>query len=72
MFFKSDRNYPYLKIKWDDVPVNYETQKKLEKKFYDPFDVTKEIMLKCKQEKKKKVYENFYLNERRLEQNETN
>jgi hypothetical protein len=62
VIFKEDRSYPYLRIKWDDVSVNYEIQKKLEKKFYDPFDVVKEI--KFKEEKKKKVYENFYLNER--------
>lgn len=61
--FKDDRNYPYLKIKWDAIPAEPEKCKK----FYDPFDVTKEIMLKCKQEKKKKVYENFYLNEMRNE-----
>lgn len=66
--FKEDRNYPYLKIKWDTIPAEPEKCKS----FYDPFDVTKEIVLKCKQEKKKKVYENFYLNERRRQQNETN
>ena len=64
VIFKDDRNYPYLKIKWDNIPVNYEVQKLLDKKFYDPFDITKEIQVKYKEEKKKKVYENFYLNEK--------
>lgn len=58
VIFKDDRSYPYLKIKWDNVPVEPENCKN----FYDPFDVTKEIKIKHKEEKKKKVYENFYLN----------
>ena len=62
IIFKDDRSYPYLKIKWDDVPANYETQKKLDKKFYDPFDIVKEIKLE-KYVKEKKIYENFYLKE---------
>ena len=61
VIFKEDRSYPYLKIKWDSIPVEPEKCKK----FYDTFDVTKEIKLKNKVEKKKKTYENFYLNERR-------
>lgn len=65
IIFKDDRKYPYLKIKWDNVPVNYEIQKKLEKKFYDPFDVVKEIKPKHKEERKKKTYENFYLKEKK-------
>ncbi len=67
VIFKDDRKYPYLKIKWDNVAVNYDTQIKLEKKFYDPFDITKEIQMKHKEEKKKKVYENFYLKEKEQE-----
>lgn len=42
--FKDDRNYPYLKIKWDDVPSEPEKCKN----YYDPFDVTKEIPKKEK------------------------
>lgn len=61
VIFKEDRSYPYLKIEWDNIPVNYEVQKLLDKKFYDPFDIVKEIKQKHKEEKKKKVYENFYL-----------
>lgn len=61
VIFKDNRTFPYLKIKWDSIPVEPEKCKK----FYDPFDVVKEIKIECKQEKKKKVYENFYLNERR-------
>ena len=60
VIFKEDRNYPYLKIKWDSECENI-------KKFYDPFDVVKEIKLKHKTEKKKKVYNNFYLEERRFD-----
>lgn len=60
VIFKDDRKYPYLKIKWDNVPVNPEDCKK----FYDPFDVVKEIKMKYKEEKKKKVYENFYLKDK--------
>lgn len=39
VIFKDDRSYPYLKIKWDKIPV----EPKDCKKFYDPFDVMKEI-----------------------------
>lgn len=64
VIFKDDRSYPYLKIKWDEIPVEPENCKK----FYDPFDVTKEIkpnlIIFHVEEKKKKVYENFYLNEK--------
>lgn len=63
VIFKEDRSYPYLKIKWDNL--SYDEELYVSKKLYDPFDVTKEIKLKHKEEKKKKVYENFYLNERR-------
>jgi hypothetical protein len=35
VIFKNDRNYPYLKIKWDEKPET-------EKKFYDPFEIVKE------------------------------
>ena len=50
-----------MKIKWDKTPfVDVKSQK-----FYDPFDVVKEIQVKHKEEKKKKVYENFYLNEKK-------
>lgn len=59
VIFKEDRSYPYLKIKWDEIPVESENCKN----FYNPFDVVKEIKLKHKEEKKKKVYENFYLKE---------
>jgi len=56
VIFKDDRNYPYLKIKWDEKPET-------EKKFYDPFDVVKE---RRKEEKKeKKTYVNFYLEEKK-------
>jgi len=58
VIFKEDRNYPYLKIKWDSIPC--ENIKDL----YDPFDVVKEIKPKRKEEKKKKTYENFYLLEK--------
>ena len=61
VIFKEDRNYPYLKIKWDTTPC----EPGKAKMFYDPFDVVKEIKPKHKEEKKKKTYENFYLNERR-------
>lgn len=61
VIFKDDRSYPYLKIKWDTTPCEVGSVKK----FYDPFDVVKEIKPKHKEEKKKKIYENFYLNERR-------
>lgn len=61
VIFKEDRSYPYLKIKWDNIPVNPEDCKN----YYNPFDVVKEIKSKHKEEKKKKTYENFYLNERR-------
>lgn len=44
VIFKDDRSYPYLKIKWDNIPVDYEVQKLLNKKFYDPFDVIKESL----------------------------
>lgn len=64
VIFKDNRSYPYLKIKWDNIAVNYDMQIKLEKKYYDPFDVTKEIQVKHKEEKKKKVYTNFYLSEK--------
>ena len=69
VIFKNDRSYPYLKIKWDSFNTNDSTVfEKTQKKFYDPFDVTKEIKPNYKifhvEEKKKKVYENFYLNER--------
>lgn len=60
VIFKDNRSYPYLKIKWDNIPVEPENCKNL----YDPFDVTKEIKIKHKEEKKKKVYDNFYLNEK--------
>lgn len=55
--FKDDRNYPYLKIRWD-IPVENE------KKFYDPFDVAKEVKNGKKISKQKKVYKNFYMEER--------
>lgn len=58
VIFKEDRSYPYLKIKWDSECENV-------KKFYDPFDVVKEIKLKPRHKKEKKVYENFYLKERK-------
>lgn len=58
VIFKDDRNYPYLKIKWDE---KLET----EKKFYDPFDVVKEIKKEEKRKKEKKTYVNFYLEERK-------
>lgn len=61
VIFKEDRSYPYLKIKWDDIPVNYEIQKRLEKKFYDPFDIVKEIKCERKEKKQGKEYRNFYL-----------
>lgn len=60
VIFKDDRNYPYLKIKWDE---KLET----EKKFYDPFDIVKEIKIERREKKEKKVYENFYLQERKKE-----
>lgn len=60
VIFKDDRKFPYLKIKWDNVPADSENCKK----FYDPFDVVKEIKIKYKEEKKKKVYENFYLKDK--------
>ena len=63
VIFKQDRSYPYLKIKWDNL--SHEEQSYVSDKLYDPFNVTKEIKPKRKEEKKKKVYENFYLNERR-------
>lgn len=56
--FKDDRNYPYLKIRWD-IPVENE------KKFYDPFDVVKETKVTKGFAKQKKVYNNFYLEEKR-------
>lgn len=55
--FKDDRNYPYLKIRWD-IPVENE------KKFYDPFDVAKEVKTDKKTVRQKKVYRNFYMEER--------
>lgn len=58
VIFKDDRNYPYLKIKWDEKPES-------EKKFYDPFDVVKEIKKEEKRKKEKKTYVNFYLEERK-------
>ena len=64
VIFKEDRNYPYLKIKWDSVLC--ESTKDL----YDPFDVTKEIKPNHiifhveEKKRKKKVYENFYLLEK--------
>lgn len=61
VIFKEDRSYPYLKIKWNNVPVNYETQEKIEKKFYDPFDVVKEIKRQHKEKKQNKKYYNFYI-----------
>lgn len=61
--FKEDRSYPYLRIKWDDL--SYDENLVISKKFYDPFDVTKEVKSKPKYKHEKKVYENFYLNERR-------
>lgn len=61
--FKEDRAYPYLKIKWDEIPVEAENCKK----FYDPFDIVKEIKIERKEKKQKKVYENFYLQERKKE-----
>lgn len=65
VIFKDDRKYPYLKINWDSFNTNDSTVfEKTQKKFYDPFDVVKEIKIKHKEEKKKKVYENFYLNEK--------
>jgi len=65
VIFKDYRKYPYLKINWDSFHTNDSAVfEKTQKKFYDPFDVVKEIKLKHKEEKKKKVYENFYLNEK--------
>lgn len=61
VIFKDDRSYPYLKIKWDTTPCEPGKAKML----YDPFDVVKEVKPKHKEEKKKKIYENFYLNERK-------
>lgn len=49
VIFKDDRSYPYLKIKWDNIPTNPEDCKN----YYDPFDVVKEIKPKYKEEKKK-------------------
>ena len=58
VIFKDDRSYPYLKIKWDKTPfVDIKSQK-----FYDPFDIVKEVKLE-KYKKEKKVYKNFYLEE---------
>lgn len=56
VIFKNDRTYPYLKIKWD-IPVNDG------KKYYDPFDVVKEVNSDKKTVRQKKVYRNFYLEE---------
>lgn len=68
VIFKDDRKYPYLKINWDSFHTNDSTVfEKTQKKFYDPFDVVKEIKPKHKEEKKKKVYENFYLKEKKGE-----
>ena len=36
VIFKDDRTYPYLKIKWDITVSDG-------KKYYDPFDVAKEV-----------------------------
>lgn len=55
VFFKKDRNYPYLRIKWDIEPVEH-------KQFYDPFEIVKEIKIKNKSIKKKKIYDNWYVN----------
>ena len=60
VIYKDDRKFPYLKIKWDNVSADSENCKK----FYDPFDVVKEIKMKYKEEKKKKVYENFYFKDK--------
>ena len=60
LFSRMIENIHTWKIKWDNVPVNPEDCKK----FYDPFDVVKEIKMKYKEEKKKKVYENFYLKDK--------
>lgn len=57
VIFKEDRSYPYLKIKWDNVPVEPEKCKT----FYDPFDVVKEIKYQHKEKKQGKEYHNFYL-----------
>ena len=57
VIFKEDRSYPYLKIKWDTTPAIPEKIKSS----YNPFDIVKEIKLKHKEEKKKKIYKNFYL-----------
>lgn len=59
IIFKDDRAYPYLKIKWDSIPIEPENCKK----FYDPFDIVKEIKKEEKRKKEKKVYVNFYLEE---------
>lgn len=64
VIFKDDRSYPYLKIKWDNL--SYDENLYVSKKLYDPFDVTKEIKANHKEEKKKKVYENFYLKDKGL------
>ena len=58
--FKNVRSYPYLKIKWDRILVEPAQCKN----FYDPFDIVKEIKPKRKEEKEKKIYENFYLKEK--------
>lgn len=60
VIFKDDRSYPYLKIKWDTTLCEPGKAKML----YDPFDVVKEIKPKHKEEKKKKIYENFYLKDK--------
>lgn len=54
--FKTDRAYPYLKIKWDTkVPIE------LVKTWYDPFDIIPEEKKKQYQSKDKKQYHNCYL-----------
>ncbi len=61
VIFKEDRSYPYLKIKWDNIPTNPENCKN----YYNPFDITKEIKRNNITKKQKKEYHNFYLEERR-------
>lgn len=63
VIFKPDRKFPYLKINWDSFNTDdAEVFEKTQKKFYDPFEVVKEIRLE-KHTKEKKVHENFYLKE---------